>query len=94
MKDLAFVRGGALRKVYVKDKVITIMTGEMGFTPFVIDLDRLDKVKGKLDKIKADEEFLKELAQLKTEEEIVRDVVKDFQKGGWREIKRKNGFNR
>ena len=37
---------------------------------------------------KADRKVMKELSTLGTEEEIARDITKDFQKTGWRLIKK------
>ncbi len=92
MIQLSFVRGSALRKVYIDGKKISLMAGEIGFVPIVIELDKLSS-KEYINKIKksnlkdGDLELLKELAKLNSEEDIIKDITKDFQETGWRRIK-------
>jgi len=65
-----------------------LLTKETGYTPISINLDKLDEEKVK--KMKLDEDFINELRKLKTEEQIAKDIIKDFQQTGWRLLK-KNG---
>lgn len=88
---LSFVRGGALRKVLIKDRKISIMTGELGFEPFTIDLDKIEE----LENNKAyehltdeDKEMIREIAKLGSNKDITKDIIKDFQKTGWRLFKK------
>jgi len=91
--ELVFAIGGAYRRVFINGRKIGFLTAEIGYTPLVIDLDKLEsgENKSELKKIEASKEFLKELRELKTENEIAKDIIKDFQKSGWRLVKRKNG---
>lgn len=84
MKELVFFRGNGLRRVFIDGRKISFLTAELGFTPLTIDLDKLDEEKDKIDKMKLDKKVLKELSNLKTEEDLIRDVVKDFERSGWR----------
>ncbi len=88
--ELVFSIGGSLRRVKINGRKISFLTAETGFTPLIIDLDKLDEKeqKQKLSKMKLDKEFLDELKKLKTEEQIAKDIKKDFQKSGWRLFKR------
>ena len=87
MKQLSFTRGSALRRVFIKGRVITFLLGELNNVPLKIDLDKLDQHKDKLNKMKMDKEFLKELSNLQTEKEIALDVTYDLEKAGWRRIR-------
>ncbi len=90
MIKLSFVCGSSLRKVVIDGRVISMMAKETGFTPIVMDLDKLDsnsqkkKITKKLGKdgIKV----MKEISLLKTEDEMAKDITKDFQSTGWRRI--------
>ncbi len=88
MIRLSFITGGAVRKVLINNRKITMISQETGFTPLIIDLDKLDKtnVKGKVgeDGLK----ILKEISKLNSEEEMAKDIIKDFQSTGWRLVKR------
>lgn len=93
MIKLSFVIGGSLRKVYIKDRNISLLSQETGYTPISIDLDKLEsKKKSFIKKLgKEGMKLMKEVAELKTEEEMARDIIKDFQNEGWRLIKREDG---
>ncbi len=88
MIRLTFAIGGNIRKVYIDKRVISMLTAETGFVPIKMDLDKLDmgKIKSKM----GDEgiQLLNELSSLETEEEMARDVIKDFQLTGWRCVRR------
>lgn len=84
MKRLDFTRGAALRTVFIDGRKISFLTAELNNVPLVIDLDKLDEEKKKMKKLKMDKKTLEVLASLKTEEEIILDVVTDFEKSGWR----------
>lgn len=90
MITLKFVTGGALRKVFIKGREISILTEELGHTPLTINLEKLDEPENKkrIKEARIDEKTLKELLELKTEEEIAKDITKDFQKSGWRLFRR------
>ncbi len=88
--ELTFVIGGNVRKVFINGRVISILTKETGFVPIEIDLDNLDILNETI-KSKVDEEqlnLLEEISHLKTEEEMAKDIIKDFQSSGWRLIKK------
>ena len=87
---LAFVRGSALRNVVVKDNKVTISTGELGFQPFTIDLNRLEELENDKawDSLEEDDKkLIRQIAKLGTDKEIAADIIKDFKKTGWRPIK-------
>ncbi len=88
MIKLVFITGGSLRKVNVEGRRISMMSQETGFTPQIMDLDKLDS--GKLKKKMGNEEMklMKEIADLNTEEEMAQDIIKDFQRTGWRLVKK------
>lgn len=93
MIELTFITGGAIRKVVIQDRNISLLSAELGFMPFTIDLDKIDDEnnKKKIKEMKLseeEEEEMKELAKLGTEEEIAKDITKDFQAKGWRMVKR------
>lgn len=90
MIKLSFVCGSALRKVKIDKRTISMATKETGFVPMVMDLDKLDsnnqkkKIRKKLGKDGL--KVMKEIALLNTEEEMAKDITKDFQSTGWRKI--------
>ena len=88
--ELTFSIGGALRKVFINGRIISLMTAETGYAPMTIDLDKLNDKdnKKKLKEMGTDDKFLKQLSKLKTEKEIANDIKKDFQADGWRLIKK------
>jgi len=88
MIKLAFVIGGALRKVVVDKRKITMMSQEVGYTPILMDLNKLNEKKIKKQMGKEGLKFIKEISRLNTEEEMAKDIIKDFQKTGWRLVKR------
>jgi len=90
MIKLTFVVGGNIRRVNIDNRKISMMTSETGFTPIIIDLDKLDnKLLKKMSK--EQKKLMKEISKLDTEEAMAKDVIKDFQSEGWRCIKKENG---
>lgn len=87
MIKLSFVRGSALRRVFIDGRKVSLLTGELGNTPLTIDLNKLDEQKDKIKEMNMDKKELEKLSKLKTEEEIAKDITKDFRKSGWRKIK-------
>lgn len=90
MIKLNFITGGAIRRVFINGRKISLISAELGFTPIEIDLDKLDEeeTKEKMSSMKLDNTDLYEISKLKTEEEIAMDIKKDFQKSGWRLVHR------
>ncbi|KKM68574.1 hypothetical protein LCGC14_1459490 [marine sediment metagenome] len=79
-----FMVGGAMRKVVVKGRKISFLTPELNFVPLIIDLDKLDEQKERIEKMKMDKKYIKKLASLTTEKKIANDIAKDFKQSGWR----------
>ena len=79
-----FMRGSAYVDVVIKGREITFITALLNFVPIKIDLDKLDKQKDKIKQMKLDKKLLKELSNLKTEEDMFKDLKKDLPKSGWR----------
>ncbi len=88
MKQISFTRGAALRRVFINGRVISFLTAELNYVPLKIDLDKLDEEKEKIDKMGINKETLKELSRLQTEQEIALDIINDFEKSGWRRIRK------
>ncbi len=95
MIRLTFIAGGGIRKVFIDDRIINFLTAETSFVPLVVDLDNLDKLNSKIKKTlgKEAKKTLQEISLLETEEDIANDIIKDFQKTGWRKIKKENGLS-
>ncbi len=89
MIRLIFVTGSALRKVMINGRIITMMSAETNFAPLKIDLNKIEKSR-KLKKKLGEESYqlLKEIASLKNEKDYARDIIEDFQRTGWRLVKR------
>ncbi len=86
MIKLSFIRGSALRRVFIDGRKISFLTGELNNVPMTIDLDKLDEQKDKIKKMKLDKKELEVLSKLKTEEDIAADIDYDFKQSGWRMI--------
>lgn len=90
--DLRFIAGSGIRRVKIEGNVISFLSAETGFLPIKLDLDKLDspetkKTMAKMKFEKEDKLLMEEIAKLETEEEKAQDIIKDFQKTGWRQIK-------
>ncbi|HEC39522.1 hypothetical protein LCGC14_0538250 [marine sediment metagenome] len=88
MIQISFTRGSALRRIFINGRVISFLTAELNNVPLKIDLDKLDHEREKIDKLGIDEELLREFSQLQTEKEIALDITYDFEKSGWRRIRK------
>ena len=88
MKQLSFTRGAALRRVFINRRVITFLAGELNNVPLKINLDKLDEQKEKIEKMNIDKQLLEEISRLETEHEIALDITYDFEKSGWRRIRK------
>lgn len=91
MINLTFVTGAGLRRVSIDGRIIKFLSGETGFQPIEFDLDKiLSKDKSTLKAMKKvkltkqDMKHLKELSLLRNEDDMADDIIKDFQKTGWR----------
>lgn len=92
MLRLDFLRGGAIRKVFINGRKISFIAAELGFQPFEIDLSTLDKKGDELKKMKMNKEeldLIQSLSLLGDEDAIAQDIIKDFKKTGWKYIERK-----
>lgn len=89
MMKLSFGIGGALRQITIRKRIINMMSQETGWKPLVIHLDKLDKNKKEVEKKLGEDSFkiMQEIAALTTEKAIAQDIIKDFQRSGWRLIK-------
>ncbi len=91
--ELSFVMGSGIRRVFIDERKVTIVSAELGFHPLEFNLDELDKPKTKKamrkQKLSAEEvRTLRALSKLGSEEAMAKDIIKDFQKQGWRCVKR------
>lgn len=77
-----------MRKVNIEGRKIYMMSQETGFTPQVMDLDKLDSSKLKKKMGNEEMKLMKEIANFNTEEEMAEDIIKDFQRTGWRLAKK------
>ncbi len=88
MIRLSFVTGGSLRKVTLENNKIAMMTPETNMVPMVFDLDKLEDNPKFKDMNVEQRKLFEEIKLLKTEEEKAKDIIKDFQRTGWRLLKR------
>lgn len=93
MITLSFVRGGSLRRASINERKISFASQETGFVPMFMDLDKIDE-KEIIKKMGRDGlEFIKDIQELKKEDDMAIDIIKDFRRTGWRLIKREDGSN-
>lgn len=62
------------------------MFAENGFEPVQIDLAKLKDED--IEKFKMDKKLIDELRKLVTEKEMAKDIKDDFQRSGWRLVRR------
>jgi hypothetical protein len=89
--ELVFITGSAIRRVFIKDRIITLLAAELSSKPLTINLEEIDAQREKFKEMKLEQrdiEMIEQLAKLGSEEEIAKDVIDDFQKTGWRLVKR------
>lgn len=79
-----FMRGSAYIDVKIEGRKIIFITPLLNFQPIKIDLDKIEEHKDKLSKMKFNQDLIKELSNLNTEEEMLEDLNKDLIKSGWR----------
>lgn len=90
MIELHFVKRAALRKIFIDDRVITMITPELSYQPMQITIKQLqmalasgdERIKGALEDAEVD------LDKYQTDESIAEEIIKDFTDEGWRVIKR------
>ncbi len=94
MIRLVFITGSAIRRVHIKDRIITLLAAEIDNKPLTINLDQIDSQQEKLEELikkgtlkDKDIVLIKELSKLGSEKEIARDIINDFQSTGWRLMK-------
>ena len=88
MIKLSFAIGGAFRRVVIKERKIAMLSQETGFVPISFDLDKLEDSGMWKELSKEQKELLEEIKKLETEEDMAKDITKDFQRTGWRLIKK------
>jgi len=85
--ELVFGAGGGLRTVFIKDNIVTLISAETNYVPVQMDINKMRQN----EKLKNDprmQNLMMEVNELKTEEDMAKDIIKDFQEQGWRLIKR------
>ena len=88
---LTFITGSSIRRVHIQDRMVTLLAEELSSKPLTINLDEIDAQEEKFEKMKLtahDITMIKQLAKLGSEEEIAKDIINDFQKTGWRLVKK------
>ncbi len=93
MIRLSFVTGSALRKVTISGRKILMASQETGFVPIDFDLDKLEDSKVFNQLTEEQKLLFEEIKNLKTEDEMAEDIIKDFKQTGWKLAKRENGFD-
>ncbi len=91
MISLVFITGSAIRRIYIKDRTVTLIAAETSGQPVTINLDEIDSQQDKFKQMKLSEEdivTIKELSKLGSENDMAKDIINDFQSTGWRLVKR------
>jgi len=84
MKRIRFTRGSSYVDVIIEGRKINFTTPLLNHVPIKIDLDKLEEHKDRLSKMKMDTKILKKLSLLKTEEDMLKDLIKDMGESGWK----------
>ena len=92
MIKLSFMVGSALRKVVVDGRKISMASQETGFVPISFDLNRLTDSAMFNQLSDQQKQILEDIRDLETEEEMAKDIIKDFKKTGWRLVKKEHGL--
>lgn len=88
MIKLSFAMGSSLRRAAIDGRIVSLASHETGFKPIKLDLDKLKKDKRFSKLNKEEKKLLEDCRKLNTEEEMAKDLIKDFQRSGWRLIKK------
>jgi hypothetical protein len=80
--ELSFVSKLGIRRVWINGNIITF---EQGGIVGNMDLDKI-KIED-ADKYKIEKKLMMELKNLKTEKQKADNIIKDFQKTGWRLVR-------
>lgn len=91
MIKLTFITGSAIRRIIIKDRIVTLIAAETSNQPVTINLDEIDSQKDKFQQMKLSEEdiiTIKELSKLGSEDDMAKDIITDFQQTGWRLVRR------
>lgn len=84
MKELVFLRGSAIRKVFIDGRRIAFLIAELNNVPLTVDLGKLDESEETIKKMGLDKGLFEELAELRTETDLIIDITEDLEKAGWR----------
>jgi hypothetical protein len=90
MIELHFIKRSSLRKVFIKDREITMITPELNYQPMKITITQLKTALASGDERinRALKDTETNLDEYNDDESIMKDILKDFQESGWRCIKR------
>lgn len=88
MIELHFVRSGGLIRVFIRNKVITMIAPQLGNQPVTFDVNKAqEKLDDKMMKL-LEAVNLKDFSEFIDDEACAKSIIKDFQESGWRCVKR------
>lgn len=93
MIQLVFMIGSSMRRVIINKRRVSMIAQETGWVPMIFDLDNLSSGIGFKKLNEEEKRLLEEIGKLKTEKDMAKDIIKDFNSTGWRLFKRTDGDN-
>jgi len=89
--ELTFVKKSSLRKIFIKDRVMTLITPELNYQPLSLSITQLKTALASGDKRIEDaikEAGVDDLDKYVDDETMAKEIIKDFQEHNWRCVKR------
>ncbi len=93
MIKLTFAVGKVIRNIIIDNRRIQFISPEFGSHPIELNLNDVGgaEVQGKMIRMKLsleDQQTIRELSLLRSEEDIAKDILHDFGMTGWNLVKR------
>jgi hypothetical protein len=88
MIELLFVRKGAMIKVYIKEKVVTMIAPQLGNQPVIFDVNKAKESKDEKMLKLLEAVDLKDFNEFVDDESCAKSIITDFQNSSWRCVKR------
>lgn len=87
MIELQFVKKGMMRKVFIRDRKITMITPEMNYQPLELDINKAARFQDENMTRLLKEIGMDNFEKYTDDNVIAKDIIDDFEKSKWRCIK-------
>lgn len=88
MIELQFAKKGMIRKVFINDRKITMITPEMSYQPLELDINKAARFQDKRMTEMLAEVGITDFTKYPDDKSIAEDIINDFKESSWRCIKK------